>query len=327
MQRTFRDAAMPKVALALVLSLSLGIASSAAVPDDVAPTECIAPAASVFFVTDRALRTGKSIKFTNQLNDPIDHLTFGKITGGKTAVPSEFPQLTAELRQAAAESGRVIIFVHGCCVSFKSALRNANDLNKRCSAPVVFYDWGSPVGSYSGSMLAFPRSQERFNGFVRTLVKELPDTKLCLIGISMGNQLIDNFLLQTPTNELGQPFHQIIMSQADMDETLLRSHLPRIAQHTKALYIYVDKRDPALTLSHALRVLASPSWHGERAGLTPNKLVDAPGVQVIDVSALSPWHSLPFGVVADNLADALQPESQNYRYIQVRPGLCEAQPK
>ena len=337
-----------RIELLLILSLFwLPTASTwAACSADAGQADSIAP---VFFVTDREQRTRKSsLDFGEQINDPMDRTTYGVIEpagtdGGETGTGKaddarvlpertypEFQGLAQDLHSAVlrSERGGFVIFVHGCCVSFREAVRQASRLCRQVNTPVIVYDWGSPYASYSGSLLSCPRSQERFNSFMRSIAQEFPREKIAVVGLSMGNVLIDNFLLQHRPEEVGRTFDQVVFARADMDSIAFRSHVPKIVGHARKVFIYVDNYDPAINLSHLIRVFASPFHHGDRLGRLAIDFSSDQQVQVVDVSPLRLNHDLPCGVVSDLFAsDGALPETGQYRYVELSSGLLQAQIK
>src|SRR5215470_7590638 len=203
--------------------------------------------APVFFVTDRGQRARRSsLDFGAQTNDPLDCITYGVIDlaatdASETGVSKandppgrsertypDFQQLAGDLHSAVDKSGQscLIIFVHGCCISFREGVKQAKRLCQKVRAPVVLYDWGSPFASYSGSLLACPLSQERFNSFMMAVAHQFTNERIVVVGLSMGNILIDNFLLQHRPEEVGRIFDQVVFARADMDSIAFRSHLP-----------------------------------------------------------------------------------------------------
>ncbi len=306
-------------------------------------------ASPIFFVTDRELRAGKSaLDFGAQKNDPLDHVTYGAIgltiTGDdnsngdradQTPTPAEriyttFSDFAGNLRAAVTASNRedVVIFVHGCCVGFREAVRQSERLSDHVKTTVVLYDWGSPFGSYSGSLLTHPRSQERFNSFMRAIALEFPKKRIAIVGLSMGNILIFNFLLQHHPHEINKTFDQITFARADMDSVAFQTHLPRIVVHARKIFVYVDNRDFLINLSQAIRVVASPTEHGQRVGRLTKGLRTGQPVTFVDVSPLKLRHELPCGVVSDLLAsDGAVPNTGQYKYVELADGIVQARRK
>ncbi len=335
-----------RIAFALFLSLLCysGIAWSA---ETTVSSVAAAPAERLFFATDREPRPGKeTLDFAGQANEPVDRLTYGAIdlaqaNDDKTVVsieasrPSErtyldFEELAQDLHCSVDRNARgdLVIFVHGCCISFREAVRESRQLCQQVKAPVVFYDWGSPFASYSGSLLACPRSQERFNSFLLAVAREFPQERITIVGLSMGNILIDNFLLQHRAEEIGKIFEQVVFARADLDSIAFRSHIARIANRARKMFIYIDSQDPVINLSHFLRLLASPVLHGDRVGRSMERLPADLPVQVVDVSPLQLAHDLPCTVIADMLSgDSGDRNGGLYKYVELPNGLLQVRPR
>lgn len=287
----------------------------------------------VFFATDREPKQGKSFNFGAQLNEPMDHIVYGVVgnTDPEQApdkVYDNYSGLSKDLHEAVrkSEKGELVVFVHGCCVSFKEAIRQSTRLHHEVDTPVLLYDWGSPTASYQGSILACPRSQERFNKFMLQLAHDFPKEKIALVGLSMGGIFIDNFFLQYRPAEVGRTFDQVVFARADMDSIAFRTHIPRISEHAKRLFVYAGKNDLAMNVSHILRLVSSPMVHGERVGRLAAHLTAQKALQVIDVSPLKLNHKLPCGVVADMLAcEGSKPEAGQYHYVELSDGLWQVQ--
>jgi esterase/lipase superfamily enzyme len=292
-----------------------------------------APVETVFFATDREAKERDALKFAGQSNDPPDQITFGAASsddsGAATRTFQNFDGMADDIAIALAQSERkeVVIFVHGCCVNFKDAIRQAAQLRSETKAPVIMYDWGSPL-SYSGSILANPRSQERFNIFMKGIVRRFQDKQVSLVGLSMGGILMDNFFMQHRPAELGKKFHQVVFARADMDSVMFRTHIPKISEHAEKLFVYADSQDPMINLSNFLRKLASPVLHGDRVGRLAAGLFTEHLIRVIDVTPLQLKHLLPVGVIADMLAsNGAKPADGQYNYVEQPNGSLQVQPK
>ena len=290
---------------------------------------------SVFFVTDREPKPGKVLKFGAQLNAPVDHLVYGMTAADKRTSSTAnvthpgFREFSEDLHQALRASGKggIVIFVHGCCVSFREAIKQAAELQSQVKMPVLAYDWGTPTFGYSGSLLACPRTQERFNSLMLQVAREFPHERIALVGVSMGAILIDSFLLQHRPSEVGRRFDQVVFARADMDSIAFQTHIPRISEHAGKLYVFAGKNDLLINISHILRSIASPAFRGDRVGRLSQRLPKDKLLKVIDVSPLNMNHRLPCAVVADLLAcqDTPVPHGQ-YRYIELPDGIWRVEP-
>jgi esterase/lipase superfamily enzyme len=260
-------------------------------------------------------------------------MTFGAAasdkSGAATRTYENFDELADDVHRAfnRADRAELVIFVHGCCVSFKEALKQAAELRAQTRTPVVMYDWGSPL-SYSGSLLANPRSQERFNIFMMGIARRFESEKVAIVGLSLGNVLIDNFFMQHRPAEVGKKFDQVVFARADMDSVAFRTHIPKISEHTNKFFVYADSKDPMMNLSNFIRKLASPVLHGDRVGRLAAGLFTEQLLRVIDVTPLGMKHLLPVGVVADMLAsNGSKPEEGQYNYVELPNGSLQVQPK
>ena len=134
------------------------------------------PPITIYFESDRQL-DADGMHFGNQITDPLDYAIVGSVEatpgmvrqillgGYKTNQPihrfASFDELASAARSEAAGK-TLVIFVHGCCTNFPLATAQAASLAENTGATVFMYDWGSPLASYGGSLLTYPRSQERF---------------------------------------------------------------------------------------------------------------------------------------------------------------------
>lgn len=337
-QRFVRRAADWVVALS-VLGLFLAGLVSAVGPVaalDLSRCSIVAPEPiTVFFESDRLLRND-SLHFGDQVNEPLDYTNAGQvqvapgmlrklITGGYNSADrlskfASFGQM-AEAVRAHSNGKKIVVFVHGCCTNFPLATAQAASLAEHSGATVVMYDWGSPLLSYGGSLSTYPRSQERFNRFMLELTHAFPTEHLSIVGFSMGNLLVDNFLLQYRSDDIGRKFDQLIFSRADMDSVAFRSHMARLTAHAKHTFVYSSSNDSQMFISSALRVVASPTHHGQRLGDIRSIKADG-AVTVVDVSPLKLNHSIPYAVIAEFLAsDGTIPASDKHRYKSLENGL------
>lgn len=299
----------------------------------------------IFFASDRSIdETTVSSQFSTQVTSPIDYISYGELN----VVPPEPSQwfvispkqlglhnvssaddLVETMRSSGVgerTSGSIIIFIHGCCTSFPVAAIQAALLARFTGATVVMYDWGSPFGDYASSGLAFPRSQERFNSFMLTLTHAFPKERMAAVAFSMGNNLLEDFLLQYRNEDIGRRFDQLVFSRADVDSLAFKSHLSRVKAHARKTFIYSADNDTPINMSHWLRFLASPSAHGERlgeirsgVGITP-----AEDLFVVDLSPLKLNHSIPYAVIGEFFrTDDGLPASQTYDYSRNDDGILQ----
>jgi len=300
------------------------------------------PPITIYFESDRHL-DADGMHFGDQITDPLDYAIVGSVEatpgmlrqillgGYRTNQPihrfASFDELASAARSEAAGK-TLVIFVHGCCTNFPLAAAQAASLAENTGATVFMYDWGSPLASYGGSLLTYPRSQERFNKFMLDVARAFPDKSLSVVGFSMGNQLLDNFLLQYRPADVGRQFDQIVFSRADTDAVAFHSHLARITPHAKHTFVYTSSNDALLFTSDALRKVASPKEHGARLGDNHSHMLPEGTLTIIDVTPLKMNHNIPYGVIADFLAsDGAIPASLSYSYSTLSNGLVRVSDK
>lgn len=223
----------------------------------------------------------------------------------QSVLGTEFDKFKQIIDRTLKDTGgnELVVFVHGCCVSFKEAARQCSDLQAAVGKPVIMYDWGTPSGNYAGSNLAFPRSQARFNTFMTELRKSFPDARISIVGLSLGNSLFDNFAVQVRPEEVGKKFDDVIFARADMDSVLFKNHINEIASHANNISVYAAKNDFSTNISGFLRWIAWPTAHGERVGHLRAGLQTDSRLTIFDVSDLRLNHLLPVEVIAERLKD------------------------
>lgn len=275
-------------------------------------------AQSVYFVTDRKFETKKGgiIDFQKQNTDDLSLLNYGfqkeEVRGNskkkkKRKKAKFYPELVdswidfkEKFREKIKESGsdHFILFVHGCCVDFKEAAKQANMLSETSGKPVLIYDWGTPKGNYFGSMLACPRAQERFNNFIYDLFQEYPTTRISVVGLSMGNVLVYNFCLQNKVSDLPRHFNEIEMARADIDTIVFKTSMHKVIPHCDKLDLYVAKNDFLINISGFMRGLIYPYPPVFMLGHPHGNLDLGTTVEVFDVTRLKLGHLLPCEAIA-----------------------------
>ena len=215
---------------------------------------------------------------------------------------NRFDKLTDQLQEALekqkVERPSFVIYVHGCCVDFDCSMKQAADLASSVKVPVVAYSWGSSMG-YAGSIMAAPRTQERFNTFIVRLLRRFPDAKIGLVGNSLGNSVVLNYCLQRRAKDSGRALDTIFLSRADVDAASLKSQISHLKQHSEKIVLFVAKNDFQINLSGTLRWFFFPTQHGERVGHSRAMLQKEDALTVIDVSPLKMGHLIPYDALAD----------------------------
>ncbi|MBP7861563.1 alpha/beta hydrolase [bacterium] len=264
-----------------------------------------ARAQSVYFVTDRTFTTSKNgcIKFHKQNTEDLILLHYGTLNNKEVSKEKNCThqmidgwlnfkeQFRAEIKKTQDE--HFILFLHGCCVDFKEAAKQATMLAEAAGKPVMFYDWGTPKGNYFGSMLACPRTQERFNNFIYDLFQEYPKARISVVGLSMGNVLVYNFCLQNKATDLPRHFNEIEMARADIDTIVFRTNMHRVVPHCDKLDLYVAKNDFLINISGFMRGLIYPYPPVFMLGHPHGNMNLGNAVEVFDVSRLKMGHLLP----------------------------------
>jgi len=151
-----------------------------------------------------------------------------------------------------------IVFVHGCCVSLKGAVRESAELSEKLHMPVVCFDWNTPSGwwlpelnPYHKSERAFEMSQLIFNAFMEKLVSELPAEKIVLVGHSMGCRMIKDYLAN---NQSKAKFGEVHFVSADMCLPAYLEQENVICDKAHTAYLYTSDRDVAMKASQLLSV-------------------------------------------------------------------------
>lgn len=244
---------------------------------------------------------------------------------------SGFEQMTSALDQAlksqTTERRSFVVYIHGCCLDFRGSMEQAADLASSVQVPVVAYSWGCSTG-YGGSSLAYPRTQERFNNFMIDLLKRFPKDRICIVGNSIGNQLLINFCLQCRPGDYGRQIDEIVISRGDIDDVAFKSQLKHVEDHAQKVILYVAKNDFQINLSGTLRWFFYPTMHGERAGHVRAGLYSNPTLTVLDVSPLKMGHVIPYDSLADLFRNGglVPEESTSYHYVHESSNLYRVSP-
>jgi esterase/lipase superfamily enzyme len=241
---------------------------------------------------------------------------------GKERVSNhEITSLFQELRRKN-KTGRIVVYVHGCCMSFAASAGEAASLSAWIQQPVVMYDWGSPPASYAGSLVSYPRSQARFNAFIERVGREFPDCQISLVGFSLGAQLITDFLLQGSNDS--RQIADVVLAKPDVDLIAFKSHLDKLFTRAARIHILAARNDWALALSGALRRLSSPSFDSTRLGAAEAALAGKSSIKILEISQLGINHVLPCSVIAEILKFGGNPlDSERYLFKDLANGLVE----
>ena len=227
-------------------------------------------------------------------------VTYGYVYGADQK-EQFFGQLSGCLSKC--PTNELVVFIHGCCVDHQQAVRQTANLQKWFKRPVILYDWGTVSKVYYQSLLAYPRTQDRFKGFVSELKRRYPDTKITLIAYSVGSNILKDFCLSTDQGVTKQ-FENVIVLRGDTSVKALEEALPAVVkQSVNPVQIWVSSNDSQMIASRLLRTITRlpakvVSLKGPRAGETMAwKEKKFEGVDVFDVSHLGLGHEIPYKLI------------------------------
>lgn len=195
-----------------------------------------------------------------------------------------------------------VLFVHGCCVDFNTAMQLVAMLSAHMQAPVLVYDWVSPKGfrNYLQNGTRAEQTMDHFCQFLAKVEKITDPSHVTLVGHSMGNQFVDQSMLRRYGQNVDKSsvpqFKEIILANADVDAQSFINHVSDVAANAKITRIYVSSKDPRLNTS---------SWvHGGfcrlgEPGILITKLAGIDHVEVIDTTAANSGHELLYWLVAN----------------------------
>lgn len=158
--------------------------------------------------------------------------------------------------------GTIMVFAHGYDESFNKSLQDtaliASELEGQMPGQPVLpiaFSWPSfdSTKDYSADEANLEWSKKSFNDLMsRLLVAKKPETKLVIVGHSMGCRLIFD-LLKLPEVYKKPLIDKIILSSADCDYYQALDDIPDLEQMVKdKIYVIVSERDGPLLTSQAL---------------------------------------------------------------------------
>jgi esterase/lipase superfamily enzyme len=216
---------------------------------------------------------------------------------------------------ASSPHNEVLLFVHGYCVNFNSAVLCAAQVGYDLAVPGITacFSWPSrgKYLSYMADEAAWESSVPALVSFIRNLA-ELSENgrpgRVHILAHSMGNRLVLRALQQLvwETGEgdpprPGWPLGQVLLTAPDVDRDTFRLLAPYCQRATcRHTNLYVSRKDRAVYLSRWL--------HGfDRAGLTPPPMVIS-GIATVDVAHadLSSWGHSYFSQAREVLRDMYQ---------------------
>jgi len=159
----------------------------------------------------------------------------------------------------------IILFVHGCCVSFGEQILQANDLKKAIDTAyarspsqhpgrplLIDYDWVAPL-SYASSVVHCYSAQDRFNSFMQDFVARYGASNIIIVAHSLGSLMVQNYANQIKDNQLTEPFRTIVFSRSDVDSASFSACLPALKAHSKRFLVLSASNDPNILCSSLLR--------------------------------------------------------------------------
>ena len=185
-----------------------------------------------------------------------------------------------------APNAPIVVFVHGCCVSFGEQMLQANDLEKALDAassaasassddganlapPVTLsYDWAAPF-SYNSSLEHAYVAQTRFDGFMKDLVKRYGADRIIIVAHSLGTLMVQNYTKHISEDAHQSPFQAILFSRADVDRAAFADCLPTLKKYSQRLIVLSSTNDPNIYFSGMLRKMGV---RFAQASVLPTKL-------------------------------------------------------
>jgi len=211
---------------------------------------------------------------------------------------------------------KVVLFVHGCCVSFKEMERQARDLDLGLKGSMgddvvlLAYDWATPAWFYPGSLKNMETTQVRFNHFMEALSSKLEPGSLCVVMHSLGANLMVRYLTGPQfgaiekTVPAGQKmFHTLIFSRPDMSLESFRPHLAEVAATAENSIILAAENDININLSGFVRSLGGKTFGSFRLGQMHNARELFPQMSVMDVGSLKLGHKIPYQLIGNLLGN------------------------
>lgn len=210
-----------------------------------------------------------------------------------------------------ARDKELVIFVHGCCVSFNEMVDQSRGLCQgldmhcpRESEPIlVAFDWATPKAYYQGSLKTMDSAQGRFDAFLDEIREHVPDSKISLVMHSLGGNLMVRYLSRRSLDNKPSPsFKNLIFSRPDMPLEVFRRHLDEVANASQNTLVLAAHNDININLSGFARSLGGMNESSYRLGqISSARYLDGV-VQVMDVSSLRLGHKIPYSLIGALLA-------------------------
>jgi esterase/lipase superfamily enzyme len=222
------------------------------------------------------------------LADPVKHFRLSAVE--RKEEDAFFLELRGALGSGEPTQTEAFVYIHGFNNTFEDAAfrtaQIAHDLDFR-GAP-IFFSWPSRgeetayTVDWNTTDLAIPH----LAAFLRSLKERSGASVIHLIAHSLGSRVLGYALKEIPAPSSGEPiFHTIVFGAPDIDARTFRTIIaPAVRTHGKIVTLYASSRDLALTTSKVI--------HGHTcAGDTDGGPLVIPGIETIDVSAVSGGHS------------------------------------
>ncbi len=215
-------------------------------------------------------------------------------------------------------SADVVVFVHGCCVTFKTSLERTAKLAVQMQTPVIVYSWFSPIGfeRYLENGTLAQQAYDSFCTFLDRFAQRVPTDKTLVIGHSMGAGFIDEAFVRRFERSYGgavlSKYKEIIFSQPDIDALAYLNHDIKIVSQAHKTTIFMVSDDPRL------RTAGLAHGRFERLGLPGpllNELCKLDTQNIIDLTVSGVGHNLPARFIGSMYRTATI-KDPNYNLVQ-----------
>lgn len=229
-----------------------------------------------------------------------------------------------DLREVVGASSKedAFVFVHGYNVTWEEAVLRTAQIayDLKFEGAAITYSWPSQGGyaQYPVDEAAVRWSTPHLERFLVALKERSGARRIHLVAHSMGNRALTEALQRMRSRARdgeGPAFSEVVLAAPDLDADTFREDIaPAILGAAERTTLYASAHDKAL--------LVSAELHGApRAGEAGDGIVVVPGLDTVDVSAVSGSHSYigDNGRVLDDLAALLKWRLETPR----RPGLVQ----
>lgn len=263
----------------------------------------------VYFFSERKMHlSGSRLKASDWLGK-VGPEACG-LRDGHGDVVFEESELFDHLQADMNKSGKpLVVFVHGCCVSFSEGLRQAQGIKQallaeRMNGPLLEYDWATPYGNYVGSLSRLADCREDFNSFMDRLTARFGRGKIVVVAHSLGIQALQNYCYKR--SEDASTFRSLILSRPDVDSASFKRCLPALNKASSQLALLCAHNDLNINLSSLIRragiSFAQDQTRGDensqRLGQVSVAQDFADQMQVYDLSSLGLSHLIPYRFIA-----------------------------